>query len=413
VANHIPTAASTSAATATVRDGSTRPTVLLLGRSAERATQVASGLRQQGCRVRILPGEAAAKELLVCDPPDAAILLWDGVDGLPCPAALRRLKQLRVPVLVLGPARSDLTRHLTRGLWDAADATAHPEEIFGRICTLARLAPQIRRLHQRARRLKHIGRRLQTTYTQIDNELLLAGQLQRDFLPKELPGLPGLRFATLMRPCSWVSGDTYDVFRVDEEHVAFYVADAVGHGVAAGLLTMFIKQALVPKQVIGNSYRILSPAEVLHELNQSLAAHDLPNCQYVTICYGLINFRTLKVQVARAGHPAPILVEPDGRIRRVDTPTGCLIGIFPDMQYSQTEFDLPPARKLIIFSDGLAEAFGRDQSQEHTWQQVVARNAHLGIAEMFEELEKAIDQAIGSLHPGDDITALGIEATVP
>ncbi len=269
-----------------------------------------------------------------------------------------------------------------------------------------------RTTHERKlRKLRKIGRHLQYNYEQIDNELLLAGQLQRDFLPKTLPNVPGMSFITLMRPYSWVSGDIYDIFRIDENHVGMYVADAVGHGVAAGLLTMFIKQALVAKRVTGNQYRVLSAAEVLEDLNQSMAMHNLPNCQYVTICYAVVNFKTRRAQIARAAHPAPLLVDRDGQIRPVEPDPGCVIGVFSGQQYSQMELDLEAGQKLVLFSDGMEEAFGRDAAHRNRWQRILQRNAGRDIHTIFRKLQKCIDRTSGSLHPEDDITAIGLEVS--
>ena len=68
----------------------------------------------------------------------------------------------------------------------------------------------------------------------------------------------GVRFHTLFRPAGYVSGDLYDIMRLDETHVGFYMADAVGHGMPAALLTMFIKNALVTKQIGPEGYRLLA-----------------------------------------------------------------------------------------------------------------------------------------------------------
>ena len=95
----------------------------------------------------------------------------------------------------------------------------------------------------------------------IDEEMRLAARLQQDFLPKTLPQVGPVRFHTLFRPAGYVSGDLYDVMRLDETHVAFYMADAVGHGMPAALLTMFIKNALVTKEINPNGYRLLPPSE--------------------------------------------------------------------------------------------------------------------------------------------------------
>lgn len=95
----------------------------------------------------------------------------------------------------------------------------------------------------------------------LDEELRLAARVQQDFLPKSMPKVANVRFQTLFRPAAHVSGDLYDVMRLDESHVGFYMADAVGHGMPAALLTMFLKQALVTKDIFPGGYRLLEPAE--------------------------------------------------------------------------------------------------------------------------------------------------------
>src|SRR5215213_10977953 len=112
--------------------------------------------------------------------------------------------------------------------------------------------------------------------TRIDEELRLAARLQQDFLPKELPEVGNVRFHTLYRPAGYVSGDLYDVMRLDERRVGFYLADAVGHGVPAALLTMFVKQALQTRELIdrGPGYRLLDPSEALRRLNARLIDQD-------------------------------------------------------------------------------------------------------------------------------------------
>ena len=69
-----------------------------------------------------------------------------------------------------------------------------------------------------------------------------------------------MHFHTLFRPAGYVSGDLYDVARLDERRIGFYVADAVGHGMPAALLTMFIKHALVTKEVRGGVAAAAAPA---------------------------------------------------------------------------------------------------------------------------------------------------------
>src|SRR5256885_4306186 len=109
----------------------------------------------------------------------------------------------------------------------------------------------------------------------VDEEMRLAARLQQDFLPKTLPQLGKVRFHSLYRPAGYVSGDLYDVMRLDESHVGFYMADAVGHGMPAALLTMFIKNALITKQITPEGYRLLAPGETMAGLNDSIISQNL------------------------------------------------------------------------------------------------------------------------------------------
>ncbi len=91
--------------------------------------------------------------------------------------------------------------------------------------------------------------------------------------------------------------------RIDEDHVGFYIADAVGHGMPAALLTIFIKRTLQTKETTKNGYRIIPPDEALAHLNNELVKQQLSLCQFVTMVYAILNTKTLELQWARAGTP--------------------------------------------------------------------------------------------------------------
>src|SRR5262249_398328 len=157
----------------------------------------------------------------------------------------------------------------------------------------------------------------------------------RSFLPQSLPELPGTRFAVNYRPCGRVGGDFYDVFRLDENHVGFYVADVMGHGVPASLLTVFVKKGVGAKEIAGSAYRLVPPAEGLERLNRDLIDQGLADAPFITMVYGLLNYRTGTVQFARAGHPYPLHVPAEGDLElwKVE---GSLMGVFHTSFTSQT-----------------------------------------------------------------------------
>src|SRR5207237_29730 len=121
------------------------------------------------------------------------------------------------------------------------------------------------------------NKRLQTAYQQIDLELELARHIQESFLPRTLPELPQVRFAVKYRPCERVGGDFYDVFRLDEKHLGFYVADAMGHGVPASLPTRSIDPSMV-RPLCGKSRAVswgcLTPSSARAPIGSALATRS-------------------------------------------------------------------------------------------------------------------------------------------
>lgn len=246
----------------------------------------------------------------------------------------------------------------------------------------------------------------------IDEELRLAARLQQDFLPKELPEVGAVRFRTLYRPAGYVSGDLYDVMRLDERHVGFYMADAVGHGVPAALLTMFIKQALVTKEITPGGYRLVPPAESLARLNQVLVDQNLAHATFATALYGVIDVETLEVTLARAGHPAPMLIRggPDGEIEPLQ-PEGGLLGVFPDEQYDTATFRMKTGDRLFLYTDGIEVAFGGEAVDIARWRRELHDRRTLTSEQLLREFAQHLDAQSGSLAPKDDVTVIVVDVT--
>ncbi len=289
--------------------------------------------------------------------------------------------------------------------------TVNPEvgsdELWGRICAMLQFSPLFHRIEHYMGQLEKWAFALNNRFEELHQELRLAWRVQQDFLPKQLPKSMKLRFAALYRPASWVSGDIYDVFQLDEKHIGFYIADVVGHGVAAGLMTLFVKRALVTKEITGQSYRLLSPDQALSRLNVELSNLELPEHQFVTALYGMVNVQTCELTFARAGHPHPMLITPDGQPMKVDL-DGSLLGVFPEAVFPKKQTTLAPGSKLVLFTDGLEQAFG-DETGEEKMREQILKLAHLPAEEMIDALSGVLDCQENSLHPADDITAVVIE----
>jgi sigma-B regulation protein RsbU (phosphoserine phosphatase) len=248
--------------------------------------------------------------------------------------------------------------------------------------------------------------------TFVDNvkeQLRLAGLLQRDFLPAQLPNSDQLQWVVTFLPAEWVSGDIYDVARIDEQHIGFYVADAVGHSMPAALLTMFIKQALVMRQTIDKNYRIFSPAEVVRNLNVKMAGQKLSGYQFATCCYCLLNVKTRQLTFARAGHPYPILLRQGQPPRQLET-RGSLLGIFENAEFLQETVQLQEGDRLLLYSDGAEDLVGRlhDKSGFQFTEEMLAL-VDRPITEIVDRLtELARNRDIDPAEV-DDLTLLGLE----
>jgi serine phosphatase RsbU (regulator of sigma subunit) len=242
----------------------------------------------------------------------------------------------------------------------------------------------------------------------LDEELRLAARLQRDFLPRSLPAVGTIRFSVLFRPAGYVSGDIYDVVRLDEHHVGFYIADAVGHGMPAALLTIFIKQALKMKDILPSGYRLLHPSEALARLNEAMIEQELSHAAFATAIYATIDARTRQLSIARAGHPLAMIMRPDGSFHPIQNEGG-LLGIFPGEICPDITVQLSPGDRFILYSDGMDIAFGNeDSSPAHPprWQRELQDLRDLHGDALLAEFAIRLDAARGEAEQKDDVTLM-------
>ncbi len=254
--------------------------------------------------------------------------------------------------------------------------------------------------------------------TRIEEELQLAARIQREFLPKTMPEVGNIRLDVFFRPAGYVSGDIYNVARLDEHHIAFFLADAVGHGVPAALMTMVIAHSLDMKSVENNSYQIIPPRQVLTALNESILHHHTENGRFATGVYGIINTETNEITLASAGHPPPLLICEDGSCREIKCEGG-LLGVFPDEVYEESTFTIERGERLFIYSDGFEMAFPDDSetrkirdggrrlpTTRYLEEFTRACTSSESPTEVVKAIAAAVDSQPGSLHQIDDLTGI-------
>ncbi len=276
---------------------------------------------------------------------------------------------------------------------------------------------EVRQLRQEVAISQRFHGGLKTEIAKMHEELQLAALVQREFLPREVPSLHGVEFAALWRPTNYVSGDLYDIIRLDEDHVGVFIADAVGHGVPAALMTMVISRSLNTKEISGGSYRLVPPSEVLLRLNAEMIRRQGRTTRFATAVYALINCRDRIVTLAGAGQPPPVRLAADGSSTVLET-SGGLLGVFADEQYDQIEFELNADDRLLFYTDGFEQAFPAPQSETsdrrvptNRYRNEFEQLATLATpSEMIDVINQRIDDQSGSLHQIDDLTLVCVHA---
>lgn len=252
------------------------------------------------------------------------------------------------------------------------------------------------------------------------DELQLAASAQRELLPQDLPHLHEVSVATLWRPAQYVSGDIYDVTQLDDDHIGLFLADAVGHGVSAALMTMVITQSLTTRVHERSGWRILDPAEVLTRLNDQLIGRRIHPSRFATAVYAVVDCRERRMAIASAGHPPALLVRTDGRSETLAT-SGGLLGVFENEEYEQIELPLGLGERLLLYSDGFEQAFpdpaasgDRPPKRSNLYREEFRKLADAkDPQEMIETISRRLDLQSGSLHQPDDLTLLCLQAGVP
>lgn len=323
-----------------------------------------------------------------------------------CQSIRRKLAERFIPIVLLTNETSPVIRAMSYNA-GVDFHLAHPIESFE---LLAQLRSLLRMKHaydfvsEKSATAFRSSRRLELAYQQIDQELKLAGRIQQSFLPRTLPDLPPARFAVKCQACGQVGGDFYEVLPLDDDMVGFYVADAMGHGVPASLLTIYVKKGIVTREKTATGYRLLSPGEVLASLNRDLLEQDLSENPFITMIYLILNLRTLELTWAKAGHPSPILIRPG------NPPTylhgdGPILGIM-ESDYEEQKTTLQPGDRVVVYTDGIdGVRYGEYRSGPDSFTACVVDHAGESIHELIRSV---YNELFADRTLEDDITLLGL-----
>lgn len=257
----------------------------------------------------------------------------------------------------------------------------------------ARMLEVLHRQLERARKLREsrLHERL---------EMEEAAQVQRGLLPAQLAAPKGLSIAAATRAVRTVTGDYYDVIRLDEHQSAICIADVMGKGVGAALLMSHLQatlRMLAPQ--------IADPAELCSRLNETLCANGVPG-RFISFFYCIVDAKKMRMTYTNAGHFWPILARRNGDHERLKT-DDAVLGTFWNWNYGQGETDLRSGDRLVLFTDGVTECADEEGNElgEDFLSCLIAENAQLSAQELKQLIMASADaHSRGALS--DDATVV-------
>ena len=231
-----------------------------------------------------------------------------------------------------------------------------------------------------------------------------ARDIQQGLLPKEIPQIAGFQISGAWQPARLVSGDYYDVFRLDQHKIAFCIGDVVGKGMPAALL-MSNLQATVK----AFASACTTPRELCDQVNR-LISNSIGRGKFITFFYAVVDGEARHLVYTNAGHNPPILVRHDGEVLRLDE-GGALLGVFPEWKYGEGEVELASGDRLLLFTDGVSEVQDSHENQfgEERLIELLKGSRHLGPADLLQKVIETIAEfSRGNFH--DDVTLIAMTA---
>jgi serine phosphatase RsbU (regulator of sigma subunit) len=237
----------------------------------------------------------------------------------------------------------------------------------------------------------------------LERELAQARQIQLAWLPEPHPQGDNLDIAAVNSPASHISGDFYNWFALPDGRMAVTVGDVTGHGMSAAFL-MATTQLLVRNTLV----RLADPGRCLEEVNRQLCVQVF-NGQFVTMVLVLIDLQRSRLQIATAGHPAPLIATGES-FKPIPIEPQLVLGVDRDTRYVTENYKLPPQASLLLYTDGVVECpnaeynrFGNERLRK------ILQGKYGSAAEILQRVVKAVDDFRGPRMLDDDLTMVAVQ----
>jgi serine phosphatase RsbU (regulator of sigma subunit) len=236
-----------------------------------------------------------------------------------------------------------------------------------------------------------------------ENELNVAREVQAGLMLRQIPDIPGFSIAGSWHPAREVGGDFYDIFFLNDGCWGIVIGDVADKGTAAALY-----MAMVHSLIRSATLRHHNPAVVLKEVNQTIISQTSSG-MFVTAFLAVLDSNKHTLQYANAGHNPPLVQRVSGVIERLAN-TGSALGVFDELQMSETTITLEPGDEVVMYTDGVTEAYNPQLKVEYKIDRLSA--ALSAAPHKADELLSFVEADLNDFTEGaplqDDVTLLVI-----
>jgi len=362
---------------------------------------LARRLRALGHDVAIARNGREALESLASRETDLVLLdiMMPEMDGFEVLERLRNDPARRhVPVIMISAI--DEIESVARAI--QLGATDYLTKPFNKIVLTARVTATLEK-----KRLEDAERH---RTRELERELEIGRQIQRDFLPDALPQPGGWEIAAAFLPARQVGGDFYDAFGLEDGRVAIAVADVCDKGVGAALFMALFRSLIRSHAELHGSGTPAGPASrsIVALTNDYIARTHGRSNMFATIFFAIVDPRTGDFAWVNGGHEPPLIRRKGGAVERL-MPTGPAVGAMPDMEFEARADRLEPGDLLLAITDGVTEArspAGRLYGEDSLLGIVEAAPA--AARALLERIVAAVRAYEAGTEPMDDLTMLAV-----
>lgn len=241
-------------------------------------------------------------------------------------------------------------------------------------------------------------------------DLEIAREIQTWLVPSEPPAILNAEVAFHTRPQNSVAGDYYDAFyplnnAADGGMLLLVMADVAGKSVPAALLMATLQASLRTLASEG-----LPLTQLAERLNRYACAHSLGGQRFTTAVIAEFDPAARRLTYVNAGHNAPVIRRVNGATERLES-SGLPLGITSDATFSSSSVDLQAGDTLILFTDGVVEAFNAsgEEFSDARWLNVIRSMPRLSAQETLNLMLKNVEDFVGATRQSDDITCLVLQ----